>query len=259
MRGDCNETETVLVYIPNEDIWHKLSHPLKHFTIATLSGRLLLVGGIDKCTYKTMNTIFTLGENSQRWLQSLPLMPIAVSCPAVIEYQDRLIVAGGVDSNGAKMTDVNILDTATNKWITVKPLPNTNFYNTCLIRDTLYFVGEDTKQVFRANVPSLISGASSGVWETIASVPLYLSSPVTVGNTIFTLGGSDTISSSGSDSTNIHLYDPTKDQWTKCGDLPKPMDCYCAELSDKMYVFGCASISSFVYMSTILIPHGSCI
>ncbi len=165
MRGDSNMTRTVLVYTPNQEHWGELPPPpVYFFTVATLRGQLLLVGGQDKSTGKKMNTILTFDKSFRQWLQSLPPMPVAVAYPAVVEYQDHLIVAGGQDSNSTQTTDVNILDPTTNKWTAAKPLPNADVYNTCLIGDTLYLVGRDTKQVVRADVPSLISRASSGVW-----------------------------------------------------------------------------------------------
>ncbi len=249
MSGYSNETRTVLVYTPDQDHWGKLPpNPVQYFIVATLRGQLLVVGGEDKSTDKITNTILTFNESSRQWLQSLPPMPVAVAYPAVVECQDHLIVAGGLASNGARTTDVNILDPTTNKWTTAEPLPNADVYNTCLIGDTLYLVGSETKRVVRADVPSLISRASSGVWETVASVPLYQSSPVTVGNTLLAVGGSD----ESKFLADIHLYDPTKDQWTKCGDVPESMGCYCTELSDKLYVFGS---SPSVYMATLSITQ----
>ena len=247
-RGKSNRTTTVLVYTPDQDSWDELPPPpVIYFTIATLRGRLLVVGGRDKSTNKKTNTILTFDESSRQWVQSLPRMPKALTFPAVVEYQNHLIVIGGLDSNGTKIADVNILNTS-NKWITAEPLPRTDYYSTCLIGDTLYLVGQYTKEVFRAHVPSLISRASSGVWESVASVPFYESSPIAIGNTLLTVGGKDDpgLFKGGSDealgsnaTSSIHLYDPTKDQWTQCGDLPEKMyNCHCIELSGKLCVLG---------------------
>ena len=258
MRGENNGTSTVLVYTPDQDSWDDLpSPPVYRFTIATLRGRLLVVGGLDKSTNKKMNTILTFDESSRQWVQSLPRMPKALTLPKVVEYQNHLIVIGGHDSNDTRIADVNILNTS-NKWITAEPLPRTDRYSTCLIGDTLYLVGQRTKEVFRAHVPSLISRASSGVWESVASVPFYWSSPITIGNTLLTVGGSDQ-ALGGIATSSIHLYDPTKDQWTQCGDLPKEMCfCYCIELSGKLCVLGGMSgitIIRSVYTSIPSITH----
>ncbi len=257
MRGWSNENISVLVYTPDQDHWDDLTPPpLECLTMATLRGQLLVVGGRDRSTDKTMNTILTFDERSKQWLQSLPLMPLFLSYPAVVEYQDHLIIAGGHKFSCTDSTEVNILDTTTNKWITAEPLPNTDNYNPCLIGDTLYLVGWENKRVLRADVPSLISRASSGVWEIVSSLPWYHSFSVTVSNTLLTLGGRDNpFFASGNKTADIHLYDPTNDQWTKCGDLPKPINFYCIELFDKLYVFEPISSSSSVYVSTPSIVH----
>ncbi len=205
MRG---ETDTVLVYTPDQDSWDVLPPPpVKYFTMGTLRGQLLVVGGLDKSTYEKMNTILTFDESSRQWIQSLPRMLKALNFPAVVEYQNHLIIISGCDSNGTRIADVNILNTS-NKWITAELIsPSTDVCSTCLIGDTLYLVGQYTKQVFRAHVPSLISRASSGVWESVAKVPFYESSPIAIGNTLLTVGGRDVVKAISS----IHLYDPTKD------------------------------------------------
>ena len=162
---------------------------------------MLVVGGQDKSTYKKTNTILIFDESSRQWVQSLPHMP------KVVDYQNHVIVTSGRDSNGTLIADMNILNTS-NKWITAEPLPSTGLYSTCLIGDTLYLVHQCTKEVFRAHVPSLISRASSGVWESVVRVPFYWSSPITIGNTLLTVGGSK----EPGNISSIHLYDPTKDQ-----------------------------------------------
>ncbi len=146
MRGQSNGTETVLVYTPDQDHWDELPPPpLQCFTMATLRGQLLVVGGKDKSTGKQTNTIVTYNKRSRRWLQSLSPVPVVVAWAAVVEYQDYLIVAGGLGSNNTWTTDVNILDTTTNKWTTAEPLPNTDLYKACLIGNTLYLVGLASK------------------------------------------------------------------------------------------------------------------
>ncbi len=260
MRGWSNRT--VIVHTPDQDSWNVLPPPpVLHFTIATLRGQLLVVGGVDNSTNEKTNTILKFNESSQQWILSLPPMPKALSVPgpAVVEYQNHLIVIGGQDSNITRIADVNILNTS-NKWIAAEPLPCTNDnYSTCLIGDTLYLVGQVTKEVFRAHVPSLISRASSGVWESVASVPFYWSSPIAIGNTLLTVGGSSEGLLRGNTISSVHLYDPTKDQWTQCGDLPEIMySCRCIELSGKLYVLGGSismSIIRSVYTSIPYISH----
>ncbi len=256
MKGSSNWTVTVLVYTPDHDSWDDLPPPpVRYFTIATLRGQLLVIGGVDKS--KT-NIILTYDASSRQWALSLPPMPKALTYPTVVVYQDNLIVISGLDSNETWIADVNILDTS-NKWIAAEPLPYTNVYRSGLIGDTLCLVGQCTKELFRAHVPSLISRASSGVWESVASVPFYRSSPIAIANTLLTVVGGSDEALGGNTISSVHLYDPTKDQWTQCGDLPEKMDgCHCIELSGKLYVLGGmrgSSIIRSVYTSIPSITH----
>ena len=231
--------DRVLEYTPDRNQWTEQPSPsVTHFTIATLRGKLLLVGGKDKSTLKKTNTILTLSEHSRQWIQSHPAMPKALTIPAVIGYQYHLIVAVGYNSEGSRIPDVNILDTTSNKWKTAQPLPSTDhYYYTVLIEDTLYLVGQITQTVIRAHVPTLMSGAECGVWETLPNTPFYLSSPVTIGNTLLTVGGSDQPRFGGNPTTSIQMYNPTTNQWTRVGDLPRPMSSpHCVIMNSELFV-----------------------
>ena len=225
VKGGSWETETVLEYTPGHDKWTELPPPpdLEYFPIAIRRGKLWVVGGRYKSTCKRTNTILTFDEHSQQWIQSQPAMPTALTTPAVIGYQNHLIVAGGFNSEGNAIPAVNILDTTSNKWKTAQPLPSTDHYYTVLIEDTLYLVGQETQTVLRAHVPTLISGAKSSVWETLPNTLFYRSSPVTIDNTLLTVGGSDKPSWVGNPTTSIQMYNPTTNQWTRVGALPEPV------------------------------------
>ena len=242
---------TVLEYTPEHDQWAELPPPpVKSFTIATLRGQLLVVGGRDKSTSKKTNTILTFNEHSGQWIQSHPAMPALLTYPAVLGYQDHLIVASGSGSSGYT-PEVNILNTVSNQWIPAQPLPSTDLVlivDTVLVQDTIYLVAKYSQTVLQAHMPTLISGAKSGVWETLSNTPFYRSSPVNIDNTLFTMGGSD-ISRGGNPKSSIQMYDPTTNQWTRVGDLPETMkDCLCTVLSGVLFVLGGYN-TRFVYIS----------
>ena len=241
VRGRTRETRTVLEYTPDSDQWAGLPPPpVESFTIATLRGQLLAVGGEDKCTGKKTNQILKFDE---QWIQTYAAMPTAVTTPAVMGYHDHLIVAGGLGSSDY-IPDVNILNTTSNKWKTAQPLPSTDYYCLVLIEDIMYLVGQYTQTVLRAHVPTLISGAESGVWVRVLTV-MYCSSPVAIGNTLLTVGGSESVD--GIDTTIVQVYSPTTNQWTRVGDLPEPMAyCHCTVLSNQLFV-----LTRSVYVATM--------
>ena len=236
----------VLEFTPSRDQWTELPPPpVEDFTIATLRGQLLVVGGRDKTTCKTTNTILTFDEISLQWVQSYPAMPTAVTRPAVIGYQNHLIVAGDTHKWTA---DVYILNTTTNEWKMSEQLPYAGYYRTLLIENTIYltfqFIYEneqstmDQKPILRAHVPTLISGTPSGVWEVVTNSQYSHSSLITIGNTLLTVGGSnEQFTDSNTDS--INLYDHTTNKWTKIGRLPEPISaCHCVSLFGELFVLG---------------------
>ena len=252
IRGGSNDNQNVLEYIPDCDQWTELPRtPVRAFTVATLKGQLVVVGGDDKSTHTLSKAILTFDENSQQWVQSYPAMPTGVTTPAVIEYQDHLIVAGGWDAVGIHPPDVHVLATTNNEWKTPQPLPITGYYYSVLAEDTVYLVSQNTLTTLRAHVPTLISGAKSGVWETLPNTPYYWSSPVTVGNVLLTVGGKKLIQI-GEETSSIQMYDPTANQWTNVGDLPEPDDPRSIVINSKMFIFRTGSSKSLcVHVSNV--------
>ena len=209
------------------------------------------MGGRNKSSYKTTNTVLTFDEHSRWWVQSYPALRTALTNPAVIGYHDHLIVAGGQNSNHNRTPDVSILDT-NRKWKTGQPLPIMDDYRSVLIQDILYLVGQNTKTVLQAHVPTLISGAKSDVWETLPNTPYNHSSPITIDNTLLTVGGSDKPLGV---TTSIQMYDPTTNQWTRVGDLPEPITKpRVTELNSELFVLGSFS-SSHVYTSKLALVY----
>ena len=202
----------ILVYTPSQDKWAGLPPPpVIQFTLATVMDQLFVVGGKDAATEKTVNTLYTYNERALQWSESNLAMPTAQTLPAAIGYRDHLIVAGGWSSNDSRVSDVNVLDLASNKCKIAQSLPETDLdaYCPALVNEVLYLVGGNTRTVLRAYVPTLISGTMFGVWETVRNAPCYWSAPVAIGNTILIVGGEHKSSGDKIPSSSIHMYDPT--------------------------------------------------
>ena len=247
-RGVSEGVQTVCVYTPGQDVWTALPPPtVKYFTIATLKDQLVLVGGTDMSTRKKSNKIVVWDTLSQKWVYHYPPMTTARAFPAAVGYREYLIVAGGRNSKGNIIPDVNILDTTSRKWVTAESLPSPDNYRSVLIKDTLYLVGDDNRVVLRAHVPTLISQATSAtptspqsVWESLPNTPFYRSSPVAVDNVLITVGGNTSGKVFDSNlTTSIQLYNTTNKKWTRVGDLPEGInDCCCTVLSGELLVLG---------------------
>ena len=150
-RGKSHGTTTICVYTPGQDVWDELPPtPVYDFTIVSLKVQLVLVGG--KSTDKVSNMILVWDGHIQQWVQKYPPMKTPLYIPSAIGYGDYLIVASGRNSEHDTISDVNILDTTSNKWLTVESLPSTDSYQPVLIEDSLYLLGSDTRTVLRAHV-----------------------------------------------------------------------------------------------------------
>ena len=240
---------SVLEYTPDSDLWSELPQPpVRQFTIATLKGQLLIVGGEDE-QYTATNTILTFNESSQKWVRSYPRLPNALTNPVVIGYENNLIVAGGHNTAGTKVVDVNILNTTKKMWPWIKAcsLPCTDDYCTVLIEDRVYLVGQSTRSV---QILKAQTFKSSGKWVSLPNTVDYQTSPIAISNTLFTVGGSSD-KYGGDSTTGIQRYESTESQWTRVGDLPEAMlSCHCTVLSGKLFVFG-GHGTKCVYVATV--------
>ena len=255
VRGVSRRTETVLEYIPGRDQWVELPPPpVECFTIATLRGQLLVVGGLDKSNNKTTNTILTFDEQTQEWVQSYPPMPTKLAEVIAVGYQDHLIVASGKNSESNSVARVNVLDTTTNEWRMAEPLPYLGTYHAVLTEDNIYLVGQYTQTVLRAHVPTLISGAESGGWECLSEAPHYWACPIAIGNSLLTVGGSDK-PRDGDPTASIQLYRAVSNRWSKVGDLPEPIEypC-CVTVNSELVVLGSVYVNS-VCISTLAVMY----
>ena len=269
VRGMSGGTNTVLEYTPSSDVWDTLPppHTVNYFTIATLNEHLVLVGGTDQSTYKVSKKIAVWDSAKHQWIYPYPSMTTGRVVPAAVGYRDHLIVACGLTSERNRISNVDILDTTSNKWLTAESLPDTDLYQSVIIEDTLYLVG-DNRNVLRANIPTLISRArstkhtaSQSVWESLPNAPIYRSSPFAIDNVLMTVGGgtSDNISDPNL-TTSIQLYNPTNNIWTKVGDLPEAVfNCPCTVISGQLLVLGgwkrFFNFTRSVYISKLIMQY----
>ena len=269
VRGMSGGTNTVLEYTPSSDVWDTLPPPtVYNFTIATLNEHLVLVGGRDQSTDKVSKKIIVWDSGKHQWIYPYPSMTTGRVVPAAVGYRDHLIVACGLNSEHNRISNVDILDTTSNKWLTAESLPDTDHYRSVIIDDTLYLVGFNSCNVLRANIPTLISRASStkpaasqSVWESLPNAPIYRSFPVAIDNVLITVGGNTSGNIFDHNPTSsIQLYNPTNNIWTKVGDLPEAVfNCYCTLISGELLVLGgrkgFTNFTRSVYVSKLIMQY----
>ena len=223
----------ILRYDPHTNEWTKLpQHQYCWFTLTELTHQLVMVGGVDMSTYKTIKTVSVYDPSQRCWKQPYPPMNAPRYWPAVSTFHQRLVVAGGSDDSGTDLVSVEILDTSVRhcQWLSSAGLP----VRCCLMSATithgmLYLLGGSLgKQVLSMSLLAFTQTDKPPTqWRTLPDAPLEGSTAIAVHGSLLAVGGSH----GRQRNSAIHVYDQEKNAWNKVGDLPtERQDCACCLL-----------------------------
>ena len=225
--------------------------------MTVINNHLTLVGGWDTFTRKVTNLLAVFDPTSEDWTYPYPPMPTPRHNPAVSTYDIWLLVAGGYGGGNLYIATVELLNTSTNQWLSASPLPTPCGYITSTIDQDNWYLITNTKQVFCASFPDLVSqtvsnsnaSKSPALWCRLPDTPLGYSAATTLRGSLLAVGG---LCDDGTSSTDIHLYQSESEKWTKVGDLPTPCYyCSCISLpSGELLVVG-GEKSSARYISRV--------
>ena len=214
---------TVQVYDVERDEWSRLPrHQYMQFGMTILESHLTLVGGRDASTRKETNELAVFDTTSQEWTYPHPPMPTPRYRPAVSTYTIWLLVVGGCC--GRNLATVELLNTSTKQWLTASPLPMLFSHMTSSTLQDYFYLVTNHKQVLCVSLPDIVSqtvnqsatSKSPALWWRLPDTLLKCSAAIVVCGSLLTVGGRYDYTKS----TDIHLYLPESEQWTKVGDLP---------------------------------------
>ena len=201
------------------------------YGMTKVSSQLVMVGGVDESTLKTINTVAVYSPSQRNWTHPYPPLNTPRYSPAVSTYHQHLVVAGGEDASGYLDT-VEILDTSTlhSQWLFVTSLPvRCSLMSAAIIHRTLYLLGGTLEnQVFSMSLSALTQTINRpALWRTLSDTPLEYSTAIAVHGYLLAVGGNHF----GQRSSAIHFYNQEKKTWNKVGDLPTGrQDCACCLL-----------------------------
>ena len=223
----------ILRYDPHTNKWTELPHcQYWYFTLTELTHQLVVVGGIDRFTRKTIKTVQVHDPSQRSWKQPYPPMNTPRRCPAVSTYHQRLVVAGGRDDSWTDLASVEILDTSVHhcQWLSATPLPvSCRLMSAAITHGTLYLLGGTLgKKVLSVSLSALTqTDKPPAQWRTLPDAPLEYSTAIAVHGSPLAVGGSH----GRQRSSAIHVYNQEKNAWNKVGDLPtERRDCACCLL-----------------------------
>ena len=218
-----------------------------HCGMTTVSSKLVMVGGYDGSTHKTINTLRVYTPSQRSWKRPYPPMNTPRLYPAVSTYHHCLVVAGGIDASGTVLATVEIFDTSVShsQWLSATRLPvRCYLMSAAIIHDTLYQLGGTLgKQVLSLSLSDLTqTDKPRAQWCILPDSPVEYSAAIAVHGSLLAVGGI----LGGQGSSAIHVYDQEKNVWNKVGDLPSErQNCACCLLpSGEILVAGGDSSAS---------------
>ena len=239
------DVHSVLKYDLDTDNWSRLPrYQYRYFAVSIINSRLTLVGGRDD-HWMVTNQLAVYEPSSQHWTYPYHPMPTPRYDTAVVMYDIWLLVAGGRDASFTELATVELLNTSTNQWLASSSLPTPCSLMTSAIVDDHGYIVMNSKQVYRVSLPDIVSqtvdqstaSKSPVLWRRLPDTPLSYSTAISLRGYLIAVGGG---SHDNRIRTDIHLYQPESEQWTKVGDLPNVRQyCSCVVLpSGELLVAG---------------------
>ena len=237
----------VFIYTLCDGRWKTLSRPpIKYFSICSIFGKVLLVGGWLQSSNQVTADIHEFNEASQQWVRStsIPPMPTARSSVTAVSWSSppALIVCGGQDNEQQRMTTVEVYHSCTSQWHTLCPLPfpRSHMMST-VIHNSLFLMGGiessiySTRSVIFISAPHLLDqcyqssqlkdSSVRGQWQSLPDTPTYCSGVASLGGCLLAVGGQSRYFA-GHVFSSIHAYSPSTSSWIHVGDLPhRHTDC----------------------------------
>ena len=224
--GSRRDAARLYIHTPTTDTWSYIDTPVYYFALITYHSQLVLVGGRefvgeDKNGPVT-NKLLTLTERDQ-WRETLPPMRTKRPKTSAVEFAKNILVVGGVDDNGRKVSIVEVYNG--HHWAEAQCLPKllSNMKSTVL-NGHWYLMGgkEQGKEVYYASLNSLVASCQPSekplpsVWKRLPDVPHAYSSSAVFGNRLIAVGGGGVYLPSSS----IHAYSPHTQSWVHVGKMP---------------------------------------
>ena len=241
--GSCGGVDLacqVQVYDVNLNVWSTLPHSpqLKSQGVA-IDSKLVLIGGYEAASKGVTNLVSTW--TGQEWQQDLPPMPTKRFRPGVTTYHTFVLVAGGMaEDNQSLLSSIDILNITTRQWWTPAnlQLPQPMYRMQCTVSSAhlcvasgyiSYDVAANTRTTDRhvwqlpvtALEKVLIPGddETSHQWTKVAPTPYFNSVILQDTAHIVAVGRDD---NSGEPKSDIFVYNPDSDVWSKVGQLGVP-------------------------------------
>ena len=217
-----------------------------------IKGHLTLIGGRDTVTRKDTGKLSTYVND--HWEEIYPPMPTPRFWLGVA-LEDNLLITDGGKCAGAAVSTVEVLNTESKQWYSLKSLqlPEPIFLCDMTISSGYVYIGGGMKaakkhsnsywrlpwSAVQQSVQSRDNTSSPVTWEKIADSPFMLSSLLPNSKLPVLFGGSD-----GKARSDIFVCDPTQKRWTAVGNISTECTRPCVVPINSNSVFVCGGLGN---------------
>ena len=209
-------------YDPVKNSWSSsINTPYGYFTMTTLNNKLVTAGGEDRSGKKT-NQILTMDAGQ---LKSYTKMITVRSHATAAGHQGMLIITGGKDDKGKKLSSTELFDSNNGQWHKCSNIPQPHSSLQSVIVDNILYLlggykyGGYSPAVFTAPLDTLSTHQLK--WNTHQDTPWYASAPVSVNGThLLIVGGWKYTGGKGTYTSDIYKLNKVSYSWEAIGHIP---------------------------------------
>ena len=220
-----NPSYIINCYNPVKNSWSSsITTPYGLFAITALNNKLVTAGGQDKNGSRT-NQILTIDGDK---LKNCTKMTTVRSSAVAAGHQGMLIITGGVDNEGKKLSFTELFDSNNGQWYTCNDLPQPEHsLKSAIVDNILYLLGGTNKDgnysttIFTAPLDALSTHQLK--WNIHQDFPWGLSTPVSVnGRHLLIAGGYKYTRGRYTYASDILKPNKASHSWEAIGHIPSP-------------------------------------
>ena len=253
-QGNSDPCKVIQVYHIDDQEWTTISDIPQYWCgVDVIQGHLTLIGGVDAVTGEDTGKLSTYVND--HWEEIYPPMPTPRYCLG-IALEDNLLITAGGECAEAAMSTVEVLNTESKQWYSLKSLQLPEPICSCdmTISSGYVYIGgggnaakEASKSYWRLpwsaiqqSVQSRDNTSSPVTWEKIADSPFIASSLLPNSKLPVLFGGEDDKTSEYKTRSDIFVYDPTQKRWTAVGNISTECGYLCVVPINSNVVFVCS-------------------
>ena len=209
-------------YDPVNNSWSSsINTAYYDFAMTTLNNKLVTAGGEDRSNKKTNQILLLDGGQLKEYTK----MITARSHATAAGHQGMLIITGGLDDKGKRLSSTELFDSNNGQWYKCSNLPQPHSSLQSVIVDNILYLlsGIDKDNRFSTAVFTAPLGTLSShqlKWNTHQDTPWWTSAPVSVNGTRLLIGGYKYTGGKDIFTSDIHKLNKVSHSWEAIGHIP---------------------------------------